>query len=111
EAELRASEERFRVLADVAPVGIFRTDPTGSTTFVNRRLCELSGLSYEEALGNGWMQALHPDDRERVAANWAEAVRLGESSSAEYRFIRPDDTITYLVGQSRAQHLPDGTLS
>ncbi|MBI5768615.1 MAG: PAS domain S-box protein [Verrucomicrobia bacterium] len=111
EAALRESEERFRVLAEVAPVGIFSCDTTGSTTFVNRRWCELSGLDEGQALGNGWMVALHPDDRERVAAGWSEAVEHGESSAAEYRFVRPDGTVCWLVGQSRAHFDSDGKLA
>jgi PAS domain S-box-containing protein len=111
EAALRESEEGFRTLADVSPVGIFRTDPAGSTTFVNRRWCEISGLPPGQALGNGWMSVLHPDDHARVAANWAEAVRLGESSNAEYRFLRADGSIRWLVGQSRAHRHPDGSVA
>ncbi len=111
EAALRESEERFRVLADVSPVGIFSSDTTGRTVFVNRRWCEIAGLTPEQALGDGWKVALHPDDRSRVAASWAEAVNHGESSAAEFRFVRPDGTVTWLVGQSRAQLRPDGTLA
>ncbi len=111
EAALRQSEERFRVLAEVSPVGIFSSDPAGRTTFVNRRWCELAGLTPAEALGEGWIRALHPDDRARVADSWSEAVRTGESSAAEFRFVRPDDTVCYLVGQSRAHRRTDGTLA
>ena len=111
EAALRQSEERFRVLAEVSPVGIFSSDPAGRTTFVNHRWCELAGLTPEQALGEGWQSALHPDDRGQVADSWAEAVRAGESSAAEFRFVRPDGTVTWLVGQSRAHRHPDGTLA
>ncbi len=111
EAALRESEERFRVLAEVSPVGIFSSDPAGRCTFVNRRWCEIAGLTAEEAMGVGWTAALHPDDRDRVAASWAEAVRLGESSAAEFRFVRPDGTVTWLVGQSRAHFHADETLA
>jgi PAS domain S-box-containing protein len=111
EAALKQSEERFRVLAEVSPVGIFSSDPSGHTTFVNRRWCELAGLTTEQAMGEGWKAALHPEDRERVAASWTEAVRDGESSAAEFRFVRPDGTVTWLVGQSRAQRHADGTLA
>lgn len=111
DAALRQSEERFRVLAEVSPVGIFSSDPAGRTTFVNRRWCEISGLTLAQALGDGWKTALHPDDRQSVAAAWSEAVRDGESSAAEFRFVRPDGTITWLVGQSRAQRHVDGTLA
>ncbi len=111
DAALRESEERFRVLAEVSPVGIFSSDTTGRTVFVNRRWCEIAGLTSDQALGDGWKIALHPEDRGRVAAAWSEAVRVGESSAAEFRFVRPDGTVTWLVGQSRAQLRPDGTLA
>ncbi len=111
EAALRESEERFRVLADVSPAGIFSSDPTGRCTFVNRRWCEISGLTPAQALGAGWTAALHPEDRDRVARGWEEAVRSGESSAAEYRFVRPDGTVTWLVGQSRAHFRADQTLA
>jgi PAS domain S-box-containing protein len=111
EAALRQSEERFRVLAEVSPVGIFSTDPEGRTVFVNNRWCEIAGLSAAEAMGEGWQRALHPDDRQSVADNWSQAVRLGESSAAEFRFVRPDGSVSWLVGQSRAQRHADGTLA
>jgi PAS domain S-box-containing protein len=111
EAALRESEERFRVLAEVSPVGIFSTDTAGRTVFVNRRWCEIAGLTPEQAVGDGWKRALHPEDRARVADAWAEAVLAGESTAAEFRFVRPDGTVTWLVGQSRAQFRPDDTLA
>ncbi len=111
EAALRESEERFRVLAEVSPVGIFSSDPSGGCTFVNRRWCEIAGLDAEQAQGEGWITALHPDDRAQVAAAWTEAVREGESSAAEFRFVKPDGTVTWLVGQSRAHFHADGKLA
>ena len=110
-AALRQGEERFRVLAEVSPVGIFSSDPAGRTTFVNRRWCELAGLTVEQALGDGWPATLHPADRPSVAAAWAEAVRAGESSAAEFRFVRPAGSVRWLVGQSRAHRHADGKLA
>lgn len=110
-AALRQSEERFRVLAEVSPVGIFSSDTVGRCTFVNRRWCEIAGLTPEQALGEGWKTALHPEDRTRIAAGWGEAVRAGEFSTAEYRFMRPDGTVTWLVGQARGQFTAEGVLS
>jgi PAS domain S-box-containing protein len=112
DAALRESEERFRVLADVSPVGIFSSDAVGRTVFVNRRWCEISGLTPEQAVGDGWQSALHPEDRERVTKGWAEAVRDHDSSSvAEFRFVRPDGATTWLVGQSRVQLHPNGSVA
>jgi PAS domain S-box-containing protein len=109
EAALRDSEERFRVLAEVSPVGIFSTDSAGQFNFVNRRWCEFAGLPPHEAMGTGWIKALHPEDHDRVLAEWKQALRSGETSATEYRFVRPDGAVTWLVGQSRRQVNPDGS--
>ena len=81
EAELRTSEARFRALGLQAPVGIFETDAGGQCTFVNTRWCELTGLAPEQALGQAWSHAVHPDDLARVAFAWDEAIER-EASSA-----------------------------
>ena len=66
ERELRESEKRYETLARVSPVGIFYTDPSGYTTYVNPTWCQISGLSAEEGLGEGWLNAVYPDDRKTV---------------------------------------------
>lgn len=100
EEALRESEQRFRALASNAPVGIFQTDTNGKAVFVNENWCGMTGLTLEEALGDGWKRALHPDDRERVLATWAEAVRKRVASQAEFRFKRTDGTVTWLQGNA-----------
>lgn len=102
EEALRESEARFQLLAEVSPVGIFQTDPQGATTYVNRRWTEITGLPAEQALGDGWLQAVHPEDREHLARGWEEASRTGRSSRADYRFVRPDGTVVWVIGQSIA---------
>jgi PAS domain S-box-containing protein len=99
---LRESEARFHLLAEVAPVGIFRTDERGGTTYVNRRWTEISGVSADEALGLGWLQAVYPEDRGLLAAGWDDAARAGRTSEAEYRFLRPDGTVAWVVGHAVA---------
>jgi PAS domain S-box-containing protein len=98
EFALRESEKRFRLVASRAPVGIFMADAQGNTIFVNASWCSMAGLSPEEAQGQGWVQAVHPDDRAKVVGEWQEAVRGGVSSKAEFRFLRRDGTITWVHG-------------
>lgn len=98
EFALRESEKRFRIVASRAPVGIFMADPNGDTVFVNSSWCTMAGMTPEEAQGRGWIQAMHPDDRERVLSEWAEAVRKGVSSKAEFRFVRRDGGVTWVHG-------------
>jgi PAS domain S-box-containing protein len=100
EALLRESEERFRTLADHAPVGIFLSAANGEAVFVNRSWCEMAGMRQEEALGGGWTRALHPEDRDRVLNGWDEAVRGHASSLSEFRFLRPDGSVCWVQGNA-----------
>lgn len=97
---LRASEERFRLLAGNAPVGIFLSDENGGCVFVNARWCEMAGLSLDRAQGSGWASAVHPEDRARVLAGWHEAVERAHPSVAEFRFQRPDGSIVWVHGSA-----------
>jgi len=100
DAALQKSERRYQTLASISPVGIFRTDADGATTYVNPRWCEITGLAAEEALGYGWLEAVHPEDRETVRAGWQDATQLHRPSFADYRFVRPDGTIVWVMGQA-----------
>ena len=99
-AELQESEQRYQTLATISPVGIFCTDPNGATTYVNPKWCAISGLSVDQGLGNGWLKAVHPDDKERLKKGWQESTRLHKSSFSDYRFVRPDGTIAWVMGQA-----------
>jgi len=94
---LRESDERFRTLARLSPVGIFHTDAAGACIYVNERLCELAGIPAEQAHGEGWAKALHPEDRERVFREWTEAVRSQQPFRTECRFKRPDGKAPWLL--------------
>ena len=100
EKALRESMERFKNLANISPVGIFQTDVSGNTTYVNPRWCQISGLSFEDALGTGWLKAVHPDDKERLFEGWKESIGTVKSSFSDYRFIHPDGTIAWVMGQA-----------
>lgn len=98
--DLQESEQRYQTLARISPAGIFRTDLSGATTYVNPRWCAIAGLLAEEALGDGWLQAVHPDDRERLTRGWQEATQLQRPSWSDYRFVRPDGAVVWVMGQA-----------
>jgi diguanylate cyclase (GGDEF)-like protein/PAS domain S-box-containing protein len=87
---LQESEQRFRALTASAPVGIFETDGNGQCLYVNERWSELTGLSEEQALGRGWLNAVHPEDRANVDLSWKRAHGLGEELSIDFRYMRTD---------------------
>jgi PAS domain S-box-containing protein len=97
---LRESEKKYQVLTEISPVGIFKTDAQGTTTYVNPRWSQISGLSADEALGDGWLRAVHPEDRENLSAGWKKAISTQIASVIEYRFVRPDGSIAWVLGQS-----------
>jgi diguanylate cyclase (GGDEF)-like protein/PAS domain S-box-containing protein len=97
-----AAEELVAGLTTHTPVGVFMSDATGSCRFVNGRWCELTGLSFDEAMGDGWAEALHPDDRERVAAEWEQAAKAGRDSVISYRFQRPGGSVVWIEGYAAA---------
>ncbi len=94
------SERRYQTLTEISPVGIFHTDANGYTTYVNPRWCQISGLSKEAALGNGWLQAVHEEDRALLKKGWTEATKNNIVSLSEYRFIKPDGSIVWVMGQA-----------
>jgi PAS domain S-box-containing protein len=94
------SEQRYHTLAEVSPVGIFHTDADGYTTYVNPRWTQISGLPFEEAMGNGWLKAVHPEDKEALIKGWQEATNIQDISNSEYRFLREDGTIAWVIGHA-----------
>jgi PAS domain S-box-containing protein len=87
---LRKSEKELRDVIDTIPATVWSTPPDGSNTYVNKHFLEYSGLSAEQTAGSGWQAAIHPDDLERHAGKWMEAVATGKPHENEVRFRRSD---------------------
>ncbi len=96
EKELKDNERLFRTLATQSPVGIFKTDPRGDCIYVNERWREMAGLTFEEAMGQGWTSALHPEDREHVIRQWYGAAETGSEYTGECRFRTPKGVVSWL---------------
>ena len=108
---LAQGEELFRSLADRAPVGIFLCDAHGAAIFVNRGWTAMSGMTAEDALGRGWLGAIHPAERDRVVAQWGAAVRLGQAYEGETRFRRPDGSVVWVLANLLPQRDREGVLT
>ncbi len=102
EAALVQSEHLFRTLADNAPVGIFRTDASGDCIYVNPRWVEITGLAAKESMGRGWLDAIHPDHRSDVAAEWYSAALEGREFQLEFRLRDRDDEERWVAGKAAA---------
>ncbi|NTW25321.1 MAG: PAS domain S-box protein, partial [Lentimicrobium sp.] len=100
EEELNESRQLFETLTRVSPVGIFRTNAQGGTTFVNPKWIALTGLGFEDALESKYLDAVHPDDREERKLEWLTAVSQGKPVVSEYRFQRADGNIVWVQGHA-----------
>jgi PAS domain S-box-containing protein len=91
EEALRQSEERYRYLAEAIPQLVWTTDADGKCNYVNQKLCEYTGLTFEEAKGEAWLLAIHPDDLQSSHEVWINALQSGSFYQDEYRFRRGFD--------------------
>ncbi|MDB5048755.1 MAG: hypothetical protein JWO30_1826 [Fibrobacteres bacterium] len=107
---LRHSEERYRTLAAVSPVGLYRVDMRGRCTYVNDHMCGLLGLAQEQLLGVIAAFIIHPLDAVWVKESWLVATSRGLSFHAEYRMRRSDNRTVWVMGNALADKAADGTV-
>jgi len=81
----RAGEERFRALGEAIPQIVWIAGPDGRNDYCNRRWSELTGLSEQESLGQGWKRAIHPDDLAVCREDWERAAKTGAPLQTQYR--------------------------
>ena len=103
EQALRESERRFQTLADLAPVGIFRTDTRGGLTYANRAWYALAGQTPEQAAGDGWADAVHSGDRKRVFDDWQATAGAFGTYRGEFRFAHADGSLLWVDAMSAVE--------
>ena len=97
EQVLSESEERFRLVANNAPVLIWMADSTSLFTFVNQGWLNFTGRALEQELGEGWAQAVHPDDRAESLRSYSSAFEARADFEREYRLRRHDGEYRWIV--------------
>ncbi|MGF1503886.1 MAG: PAS domain S-box protein [Anaerolineae bacterium] len=105
---LRESEERFRNMADHAPVMVWVTDASGACTYISQSWYEFTGQPPDSALGLGWLQALHPDDIERSKQRFLTANAQQEDFQLEYRLRRADGVIRWAIDSAQPRFSESG---
>ncbi len=100
EENLRAQEALYASLTTAAPIGIFHADLAGACCYVNEYWTRLTGITLEQALGDGWLASLYPDDRPKFSAAWQQTLQGQQNLAIEYRFLRADGSVGWAFGQS-----------
>jgi len=106
---LRESEERFRKLADEAPVLIWMNDANRSGTFVNQSCLEFTGRSTEELLGEGWAEGIHPEDKQRCFEIYLLAFKKHQRFQYVCRYLHADGEYRWLINMGVPRFASDGS--
>jgi PAS domain S-box-containing protein len=85
EEAVRRSEERYRSLVQAGAQVVWVTTPTGEIAEDSPEWRWITGQTAEEYQGSGWLDAIHPEDRERVERDWRDCVQTGKVLDSRYR--------------------------
>ena len=110
-AVMRESEDRFRAFANTAPAILWITEPDGSTSFVSQGWYDYTGQSEHAALGFGWLDVVHPEDREEARRVFVEATSGRHPFSMDYRLQRADGEYRWAMGSGRPRFDKKGELA
>jgi PAS domain S-box-containing protein len=108
EEALRASEQRFRMLADAAPAMLWVTKPDGRCSYLSRGWYEFTGQTEADALGFGWLEAVHPTERARARGIFLGANARHAPFEIEHRVRRHDGIYRWVIDAGRPTFDPQG---
>ncbi|WP_373533356.1 PAS domain S-box protein [Vampirovibrio sp.] len=99
-------ESRFRALTDAVPVLICICDETGRAVYYNQACQDFTGLSCDDLLYKSWMEVVHPEDRQKLIDVYARAIPQKVPFTFEYRAIRHDGLVRYLMNTGAPHFQP-----
>ena len=111
EQSLRDSEERFRLVANTAPVLIWMAGADKLCTYFNQPWLEFTGRSLEADLGNGWTEVVHPDDRSTLLDTYTQVFDRRGRFEMEYRLRRHDGEYRWVSDLGVPRFNPDGSFA
>ena len=101
-------EDRFRALADQAPMMVFIADTNAKVTYWSKYWLDYTGLTHEEALGRAWDKIVHPDDFQNLLDHYLEATTSKKNYSVEARMKRKDGAYRYFLFTGGPRYLSEG---
>jgi PAS domain S-box-containing protein len=110
EFTLRESQERFRLLADAAPVMVWISGADKLCTYFNSNWLEFTGRRLEQEMGDGWAEGVHPDDLDRCLETYSRAVNARQPFQMEYRLRRYDGAYRWILDTGRPEFTADAVL-
>lgn len=107
----RASEERYRFLAETIPAQVWTALPDGRLDYVSARAAAYFGAPEAEVVGEGWQAMVHPDDLPRAGERWARSLETGEPYETEFRLRRRDGAYRWHLARAHAMRDAEGRIT
>ena len=107
--KIKESEKNLRAVIDTVPVIIWITDEEGESTYLNSNWYSYTGQSKEEENEMGWLQCVHPEDREVVRQKFRKALERRESFSIIYRLKNKNGEYRWAIDSGRPKYRLDGS--
>ncbi len=107
---LTESEARFRLLADIMPQQIWSSDNEGKLNYFNNAVYDYSGLTFDDIEKDGWMQIVHPNDREENVRKWIHAISTGDDFFMEHRFKNHAGEYRWQLSRAKPYRNADGKI-
>ncbi|PYL20938.1 MAG: hypothetical protein DMF41_04310 [Verrucomicrobia bacterium] len=108
EDALRESEERFRTVANAAPVMIWMSGTDKACTFFNKGWLDFTGRKLEQELGNGWADGVHREDFDRWRDIYGNSFDARQPFTMEYRLRRSDGEYRWVLDIGTPRFAADG---
>jgi hypothetical protein len=110
EEKLKESEEKFRLLSESSPTGVFYTDKEGKVLYTNPAWQKITGFSLDESLDFKWADALYYEDKPNVLEDWADCLKKGTGYTGEFRFIDKKGNIKWVYTTTSPIKTRDGRI-
>lgn len=108
--KIESSEARFRLMADIMPQIVWTSDANGNLNYYNQAVFDYSGLSLEQIIENGWLQIVHPDEREENIQVWMESIETGKEFVFQHRFKNKEGNYRWQLSRAIPQRDNTGNI-
>jgi PAS domain S-box-containing protein len=109
--ELRESEERFRILANTAPVMVWMSGPDAQCTFFNKPWLDFTGRNLEQEINDGWKEGVHPEDLQHCTDIYTLAFQARQAYTVDYRLRRADSAYRWVLVTGVPRFTPEGVFA